>query len=322
LIRTRKFFFTFDVEDFINSNAVYALQRILEILEKYRLRAIFFITGHMAEKLSNHPKITDMLRNHEIGYHSSSHSVHPTIPEYTDVRNYKKAYETSIQREISHINPLTGKPEKESGIYFLQDLFHPKRIQAFRAPGMCWTPPHLEALKSLGIKYDFSTNLTLSEPISYKGITFYPFTVTQQWNGTIYDYECLLNSILNHEITVFDLHPTLLMNQIEWDSIYYKGNPKTLSTVPKRPQKETEILFYRFELLLKRIKFLQKTKLIDTNPNLNTARIKLTITEQQVNYCYETSMRWSIKRFGYNPKFIRKHFHEFFHEAPKKSDER
>lgn len=311
----RKLLLTFDVEDFINPNAIFALQRILEILEKHKVKVIFFITGHMAEKLSNYPTIMDMLKNHEIGYHSSSHSVHPTIPEYTDVKSYKKAYEISIKRETSHINPLTGKTEKEGGIYFLKDLFYSQKIEAFRAPGMCWTPPNTEALKSLGIKYDFSTSLTLSEPVSYKGVTFYPFTVTQEWNGTVYDYECLINSILKNRITVFDLHPTLLVNRIEWDSIYYKGNPKKLSAVPKRSEKEASILFRKFELLIKHIIVLNKVKLIDINPNFNIPSKSLNlISKEQVQKCYENSMQWPQKRFNYYPKFIHEHFHEFFNE--------
>lgn len=313
----RKLLLTFDVEDFINKNAIVLLQRILEMLQKYKLKAIFFITGHMAEKLSNHPEIIEALKDHEIGYHSSSHSVRPTIPEYTDVEEYKKAYETSIQRETSHINPLTGKIEGEGGIYFLQELFHPKKIQAFRAPGMCWTPPNLEALKSLGIKYDFSTNLTYSEPVTFKGITFYPYTATQQWNGTTYDYQCLLSSILRHKVTVFDLHPTLIVNQIEWDSIYYMGNPKKLSTVPKRPVKESELLFNRIELLIRRISVMCKAKLIETDPTLNISSKNLEdINKEKVDMCYEISMQWCRERFNYDPKFVKKHFYEFFENFP------
>ena len=310
----RKLLLTFDVEDFINPNAILALHTIIRILDKYKLKAVFFITGLMAEKLSQSPEIIDLLKNHEIGFHSSSHSVRPIIPEYTDLKSYKKAYEISIQRETSHINPLTGKPEKEGGIYLLQDLFQPKKIQAFRSPGMCWTPPHLEALNSLGIKYDFSTSLTFSEPVLFRGITFYPYTVTQQWNGTTYDYECLLSSISKHKVTVFDLHPTLLVNQLEWDSIYYKGNPKILSKVPQRPAKEAALLFNKFELLIKRINFLCKVKLIETDPFFKTSNKNLNINKEQVNRCCETSMKWSRKLFNYHPKFIRNHFYEFFDE--------
>lgn len=311
----RKLLLTFDVEDFINQNAIFALNHILKILQKYGLEAVFFITGHMAEKISRYPQIVEMLKNHEIGFHSSGHSVHPTIPEYTDVQSYKKAYEIALERETSHINPLTGEIEEEGGICFLQELFYYKKIQAFRAPGMCWTPPCLEALHSLGIKYDFSTNLTLSEPVFYKGITFYPFTVTQHWNGTTYEYKHLLHSIIKNKVTVLDLHPSLFVNQIEWDSIYYKGNPKIISTVPQKPQNESKLLFRNFELLIKRIRLLQNVRIIDTTPSFNTQNKSLTLTTQQVNDCYKASMQWAIKYFNHHPTFIRNHFHKFFYEA-------
>jgi len=307
-----KLLLTFDVEDFINPNALDALRRILQILQKYKLKAIFFITGYMAEKLSDYPQIVNELKNHEIGYHSSSHSVRPIIPEFTDLKNYEKAYEISIQRETSHINPITGKTEKEGGIYILRDLFHPKKIQAFRAPGMCWTPPHLEALRDLGIKYDFSSNITASEPTRYKRITFYPYTFIQQWNGTTYDYKCLFYSVLKNKISVFDLHPTLLVNRVEWDSIYYKGNPRILSTVPERPQNEVALLFRNFDLLIRRIKLLEKARIIDTTPSFNAQNKSLTMTKRQVDNCYEMSIKWAVKRFNYHPKFIKGHFYEFF----------
>ena len=78
-------YLTFDCEDFINVRSMLALHRILELLQKYDVKGLFFLTGHMAEKIRNFPKILDLLENHEIGYHSSAHSVHPTIVEYTDV---------------------------------------------------------------------------------------------------------------------------------------------------------------------------------------------------------------------------------------------
>jgi len=307
-----KLLLTFDVEDFINPNAIFALQKILESLQKYNLKAIFFITAHMAEKLSNYPKIIDSLKKHEIGYHSSSHSVHPTIPEYTDVESYIKAYNISIRIETSHINPFIGKPERDGGIYFLQDLFYPKKIKAFRAPGMCWSPPHLEALRDLGIKYDFSSNITTSEPVYYKEITFYPYTFTQKWNGNLYDYKCLFAAILKRKVAVLDIHPTLFVNQTIWDNIFYKGNPKKLYRSRKRPLKETISLFKKFESLLKYVTLLYHMKLIDVNPDLNIKPKDLAINRCMVEKCYETSMRWPIRWFNLNPKYIRSHFYKFF----------
>ncbi|MEM2779672.1 MAG: polysaccharide deacetylase family protein [Candidatus Bathyarchaeia archaeon] len=315
MVRSR-LLLTFDVEDFINTNAIYSLLMLLRILNKYQMKAIFFITGHMAEKIANFPEIIDLLKNHEIGYHSSSHSVHPTIPEYTDVKSYEKAYEISIEREISHINPLTGEIEGEGGICFLQSLFHPKKIQTFRAPGMCWTPPHLEALRDLGIQYDFSTDITISEHVNYRGITLYPHTFIQQWSGSRYDYQCLLSAILKRKIAVFDLHPTLLVNQNIWDNIYSKGNPTQLIMAKRRPIKEIELLFKKFELLLRQISLLRKVRLIETDPTLNLAARELVITNKnKVREYYESSMRWPRQFFGYKPKFILNHFFDFFDDA-------
>jgi peptidoglycan/xylan/chitin deacetylase (PgdA/CDA1 family) len=304
---------TFDVEDFINPDAIGALHTVLKMLNRYKLKAIFFITGHMAEKLSNSPEILDLLKNHEIGFHSSSHSVHPTIPEYTDVESYRRAYLISMERETAHINPLTGRVEAEGGVYFLQDLFSSKKIEAYRAPGMSWTPPHLEALVDLGIKYDFSSNITTSEPVNYRTITFYPYTLTQQWTGSLSDYEVLSYAILRRRVAIFDLHPALYVNQGVWDSIYFKGNPQTLLRTPNRLPDEVTSLFSRFELLLERIRLLYNTKLIEVDPHLSASTKRLIPDKNDVQEYYEKSIRWPEKFFGYRPRFIRDHFQEFFH---------
>ena len=310
-----KLILTFDIEDFVNANAINALFIVLEMLKKHNLRAVFFITGHMAEKLSNFPEILDLLKNHEIGFHSSSHSVRPTIPEYTDVKSYHQAYSISLERETAHINPLSGKVEGKGGIYFLQDLFNPKKIEAYRAPGMSWTPPHLEALADLGIKYDFSSNISTSESYHYKKITFYPYTFTQQWEGSLYDYQCLLYAVLKLKVAIFDLHPTLYVNQRMWDSIYCAGNPPKLLRVPEKPPKEAMSLFSKFELLLKGVSMLRHAGLIEVDSNLAISPKELSVNQNQVQKCYETSMQWPKKFFDYTPRFVRAHFNEFFLEA-------
>ena len=313
----RKLMLTFDVEDFISTNELPALTILLKMLEKYKLKGLFFISGHIAEKISSIPEIMELLKDHEIGFHSSGHSVRPIIAEYTDVKNYRQAYLISVERETSYINPLTGKVEREGGIYALQNLFKHKRIRAYRAPGMSWSPPNLEALAKLGIEFDFSSNISTSEPAFYKGITFYPYTFTQKWDGHLSDYKCLLSALLKNKIAILDLHPTWFVNKKMWDSIYYLGNPQTLLKVRTRSRKEVELLFTRFEILLKQIILLQLSGLVDVDASLSATVNKLTVNQKQVQKCYETSMRWSRKYFNYNPVFIRNHFNEFFRDAIK-----
>ena len=174
----------------------------------------------MAEKLANFPSILELLDRHEIGYHSSSHSVRPTIFEYTDVEDYDKAYEISLQRETSHINPVTGKIEGQGGINALKALFPKKKINAYRGPGLFWSPPLMEALHALGLKFDFSTNIS-ETLVSHKGITFYPIPLFSQWNGNSHQILTLLLHVLDKKKIVLLCHPNLLSNEQFWDSIYY-----------------------------------------------------------------------------------------------------
>jgi len=62
----------------------------------------------MVEKLSSFPEVVHSLEPHEVGYHSSSNSVRPTIFEFTDVESYDKAHSESRKRETYHIDQFTG----------------------------------------------------------------------------------------------------------------------------------------------------------------------------------------------------------------------
>ena len=304
-------FITFDVEDFINPVSTEALEIILKMLKKHDLRAIFFITGYMAETIKKYPEMIEMLRTHEIGYHSSSHSVRPAIFEYTDVEDYVEAYETSIQRETSHINPLTGEIEGKGGIKLLQELFSNKRISAYRAPGCGWSPPHLEALRDLGIEFDFSSNISPT-PMLYRGITFYPHPVLGDWSGGKLEYLIVLRSVFTKKFTIIDVHPNSLVCLNMWDSNYYNGNPQRLHESKSRNPHHIVSLFNSFELLMKQLHLLQKLKLVEITPALNKAQDNLYVNENDFERIYQISVLWAKRYFNYNPRFLRSHFLRFF----------
>jgi peptidoglycan/xylan/chitin deacetylase (PgdA/CDA1 family) len=308
---------TFDTEDFISENSVPGLHNILELLKKHELPAVFFITGNMAEKLSNFPETIDLLSEHQIGYHSSSHSVHPTLFEFTDVESYEEAYQTSLIRETAHINPLTGATEGPGGIHALQALFPKKQIVAYRAPGYCWTPPHLDAMKTLGITHDFSTNISI-EPISYHGITFYPFTILlANWQGGIREHSYLQRLTLRRETSVLTIHPSTMVNQLDWDLIYYskfnnfKLNPTNLTQPPARSPAEATFILHKFDLLLRHLRTLQEIHLLKVTPTLKKANKTLYPTLKDSEKCYNLSVKWA-EGYGYNPRFLHRHFIQFF----------
>jgi len=302
---------TFDTEDFISENSIWFLHSLLLCLEKYDFQALFFVTGHMAERLKDHKEITSLLEEHEIGYHSSSHSIHPTIFEFTDVESYEKAYETSLIRETSHINPLNGQIEGKGGIFAVRSLCRNREITAYRAPGLCWSPPHSEALRDMGLEFDFSTKIA-PIPVFYKGLTFYPYPVVREWQGRLSDYRVFLSSALKRNVTVVALHPDFFVNQSNWDSIYHEGNPKSIASPFPRATSKFNSMFHSFELFLKRAKHIERMGLIEVDSDLRRSEENLTITKARVEEIYKHSMRWPRLFFGYEPKFLRQHFSEFF----------
>jgi len=306
-------FLTFDVEDFINKRSTIALKAILGLLRKHHLRAIFFITGHMAENLSKYPDIIHMLESHEIGYHSSSHSVRPTILEYTDVKNYDEAYDKSIERETSQIDPLTGERLGSGGISFLKKLFTHKEVSAFRAPGYCWAAPHLEALRDLGIQFDFSC-LVSSVPVRHKSVTFYPRSVVGNWNGQKSDYTTVLHSILSCRSTVVAAHPNFFVNKTMWDSVYHKGNPKNLNEAKTEPRPLKEIMrsFAGLDRMLKLLSVTRYAKLIEVTPALVHSTERLEVSRMDFGKCYNSATNWAEHFFNYKPKFQIFHYLQFF----------
>ncbi len=273
----------------------------------------------MAEKLSNFPETINLLSEHQIGYHSSSHSIHPTLFEFTDTESYEEAYRTSINRETAHISPFTGEVEGIGGIHILRNIFPNKQIIAFRAPGYCWTPPHLEALKTLGITHDFSTDMSI-DLVNFRGITFYPFTILPTlWQGGIREHSYLQKLILKRNVSVLTIHPSSMVNQLDWDLIYYhkhnnfKLNPAKLTQSPARSPEDIISKYHKFDLLLNHLATNQKLHLLKVTPELETTNKTLQPTSQDVTKYYEMSIKWA-EGFEYKPKFLYKHFARFFKE--------
>jgi hypothetical protein len=264
----------------------------------------------MVEKISDFPDILDMLKGHEIGYHSSAHTVRPTIVEYTDVKDYALARQISLKKETSHINPLTGECEGKGGILLLRRFFPKNQVLSFRAPGFSWSPPHLEALKKLGIEFDFSANLAPT-PISYKGITFYP-SPTLIDALSPFEYRIVAKSLTQSRFAVLDFHPSYFVNMTYWDSIYFSGNPERLYPVKARRWEETTAFLRKFELLLRCFSLSQKSNVITFTPPLEKSEEKQALPKERVMKSYLASINWTKNYFGYKPRFQRDHFKKFF----------
>jgi hypothetical protein len=332
----REVFLTFDVEgppfkeDFMNGKTLNALFKVLCLLENYNLKGLFFIPGTAAKKIARCPIIMKHLEKHEIGYHSSTHSLRPNIFEYTDLENYDDALEASLKREASEIDLLTGEIVGEGGILLLRKIFPNKIINCFRAPFLCWTPPHLEALKQLGLKFDFSTNFCPTKFCNgstfYKGITFYPspIQVDSRFSalGLVDNRPTnrLFSSFLPHELiirncTVLMMHPATLMYNSSANH-----SSEGINRVANHSMSELRTKFNfashiaSFELLLLQLSLLQKMGSIKVTPYVKEAKSRLDSTKLDIDRVYAMSVWAPQHLFGYKPKFLRSHFQRFFRQ--------
>jgi len=309
----RELFLTFDVEDFINANSTKALNKILRILKKHGLTGLFFITGHMAEKLVNQKDTICLLQDQRMGFHSSSHSVRPTILEYTDMGDYAAAYLESLRRERSHINPLTGEIEGIGGIDVVRELFPDNFVNAFRAPDYCWSPPHLEALRDLGIEFDFSTRL-FPRPTYFKGITFYPYPICHNWTGRSC-YTSLLKSLPRRKTIVMNFHHWNFVNECPWNHFYMNENPDHLVVTSSRNQREIARLFSTFDFFIKRLSTLEKANLIEVTPKLKVACSSPAIDKARVLEHCKYLTAWYEANYHYRVSFLCEHARKFFTET-------
>lgn len=313
--KSRAALLTFDVEgppkreDFINEDIIQALYHVLRLLAKYDLRGLFFITGTAAKKISCYPKILKMLESHEVGYHSSSHSIKPGIFEYTDVKSYEKAVRISIERETSSIDSFAGGTLGHGGIISLKQVFPNKKIASFRAPFLCWSPPHLEALRELGISFDFSADLS-SVPVFYRSITFFPYPIViDSVIGKLY---YLLRGILKREFSVLLMHPSLVLFK-EGGPFYgaYRNAYEPIRT-ENHSSFVSRFKFCELELFFCALILLQKLELVETRVPLNMSRKSLDLGEKDVLRIYKRSLSEARKHFGYKPRFLWCHFLDFF----------
>jgi len=310
----RELFLTFDVEDFIGRKSIQALRRLLELLDEAELKGLFFITGHAAEELSCYRDVLDLLRNHEVGLHSSSHSVRPTVFEYTDVKSYDEAVQAVLLRETSHVHPLTGDVGGSGGITLLKQLFPNKSIVSFRAPGLCWLPTVSEALFKLGVTFDFSTDLS-HDPVSYKGITFYPYPFPigpPEGHDFKVLYGYLMYSFLRRRVIVLVMHPHSIVRNTFWDSIYFSGNPDKLVSTTERSRLESMHLLRKFSNLFKHIAALKRLGVFEVTPPLCQSSQSAKLSRQLILNEYLKSIWWAKHFFNYQPHFLYSHYLKFF----------
>lgn len=93
----------FDTEGYILPQSDDAAKRLAEFLTGQGVQATFKVVGEKARTLERRHR-TDVilaLQKHSIGYHSNSHSQHPTPAEYESLLDWDTGAAECTRRELS-----------------------------------------------------------------------------------------------------------------------------------------------------------------------------------------------------------------------------
>jgi Polysaccharide deacetylase len=130
----------FDTEDYILPPSDDAAKRLADFLTAEHVPATFKVVGEKARTLERRGR-TDViaaLRKHDIGYHSNTHSQHPTPAEYESVLDWTNGVGEFTRRE-------------QSGFDDVQRIFG-KTPCCYGQPGSSWAPQSFEALHLWGVR--------------------------------------------------------------------------------------------------------------------------------------------------------------------------
>jgi peptidoglycan/xylan/chitin deacetylase (PgdA/CDA1 family) len=225
-------FLRFDVEDWLTPAADWALVRILDQLAEVGARANFAVVGLKAAALLGRGR-ADVLRRlaalGSVGYHSYSHSVHPTLAEDLNPLDDEQALQRFVEREAPGVAILrrAGTPP----VFFTQ-------------PGANWVPEVAQVGPDLGLRAFVSeawnSYLVPSRRLCWLGRVLYwapPVDVPKGFvfglpDGVADAVESVQATVDRGEPAMVVTHPTELTTARFWDQDNFAAGENHWPTVP------------------------------------------------------------------------------------------
>jgi hypothetical protein len=233
----------FDVEDYLTPASHDAVQNILNAMHDIGIAGSYGIVGKKASALQQggYRSILDALAHETaLGFHSWSHSEHPTIAEQLESLPYGDAVEAFVAREAQ-------------GVKIVADAI--KMPTYFTQPGANWVPAAIEALPTLGMDIFFSDAwnsyiVPLAEPhwlgkvlhLSPPVMTPKPFLLKfpDNWSLALEKLDEATQEYRNNQVFMIMAHPTELVTTKFWDAVNFAHGATTdhLRPAPLRSRSE------------------------------------------------------------------------------------
>lgn len=213
--------FWFDCEDFVTPESDDALKRLAEILASNGVRGVFKLVGEKLRSLERRGRwdVVEALKNHEIGFHTNYHSVHPTVAEYLKDMDLEKGMLEFERREGLGVKDI----ERVFGV----------KPSCYGQPGGAWAPQVYPALRRMGIP----VYLDATEFIDLEGRPFWYCGVLNilslrgSSGGVIsLNFELGTPGFIEKALKEFDSVYARIIESGEWGIVSVYNHPCTLVT--------------------------------------------------------------------------------------------
>ena len=260
-----------DIEDYVTKEADDPALIFIKILKKHHIPVTCKLVAEEIRALNERGRqdVISAIANCDLGYHSDTHSQHPTVWEY-----------------LANLDVLKGAKEfalrEERGVKLMRKMFN-KTPSCYGHPGVMWAPHVYPALRAMGITMylDETAILNLNDaPYWYCGLlnlngagkNFMYFDYSfEKPDGIIY-MKSQFNRIYRRlqrgtggAISIC-LHPHTAVNRKMWDVVNFAGGKnrtkQDYERPPPQPAEVTQRAYEDFENFIEYISTLKDVQWI------------------------------------------------------------
>lgn len=251
----------FDTEDYTSSYAADAIRDTARLLESEGIRGNYMMVGLLAQQLVAWRRydVLDALKTHNVEFHSCSHSMHPTLIEYTDIKDFIEAYRRLLLEEgqgIGMVRAATGRerihaasPAGNSTCYAAMYVYYDLGMrvycdtQVLSAEGRFVTP--YETADGHDLYYCNLFHL------------LYRQAMESYFFADSFDAQALVDDLSRYKRAVLFNHPNIILYSKFWDSCYERKNHYPYGQWPEMPRRspeEVERFYTRMRELIRLLK--------------------------------------------------------------------
>ena len=210
--------FRYDTEDYVNEWAADGILRAIRPLDERGITGCFVITGKLIPTLKKWGRedVIAALSRHEIGTHTLAHSEHPTINEYTDLDDFRKALRRFLAIETECVKILKDT--------FGNDI----AMEATSGPGNSISYVAQYGYAQMGIREylgGFTRDEVKNRPVYFCNVinTTTSFCLDTLYTRKREEIDEIIENLAKLEVAVLCHHPAMNMLREFWDKVNFDG---------------------------------------------------------------------------------------------------